>query len=104
MRPFVLAATLSLAALPALAEDLVFTLENTSSYGLVELYVAPHSSDTWGEDILAGQTVASGESGDVTISDGDTTCDYDLRFVMDNGATVDGNQDLCLLETFTLHD
>jgi hypothetical protein len=88
---------------PALAEDLVFTLVNDSSLNLVEMYVSPHSADTWGENILYSELNA-GEQGDITIADGETTCDYDMRFVMDNGNTVDGNQNLCELATFTLHD
>ena len=104
MRSFALLTAVTIAAAsPALAEDLVFNLINDSSLNLVEMYVAPHASDTWGENILYGQLDA-GTQGDITIADGEATCDYDLRFVMDNGATVDGNQDLCQLATFTLHD
>jgi hypothetical protein len=105
MRSVVLFAAVAIAAAsPALAEDLVFTLINDSSVNLVEMYVAPHSSDSWGENILSVDTLAAGEQGEITIADGEETCDYDMRFVMDNGATVDGNQDLCELGTFTLHD
>lgn len=104
MRSFALLTAVTIAAAsPALAEDLVFNLINDSSLNLVEMYVAPHASDTWGENILYGQLDA-GTQGDITIADGEATCDYDLRFVMDNGATVDGNQNLCELATFTLHD
>ena len=104
MRTFALLTALTIAAAtPALAEDLVFTLINDSSLNLVEMYVSPHSADTWGENILYGQLDA-GAQGDITIADGEATCAYDMRFVMDNGATVDGNQDLCQLATFTLND
>lgn len=104
MRSFALLTAVTIAAAsPALAEDLVFNLINDSSLNLVEMYVAPHASDTWGENILFGQLDA-GTQGDITIADGEATCDYDLRFVMDNGATVDGNQNLCELATFTLSD
>ena len=91
------------AASSAAAQDLVFTLVNDSSLNLVEMYVAPHSSDAWGDNILYGQLDAATQ-GEITIADGDTTCDYDQRFVMDNGAKVDGNQNLCELATFTLND
>ena len=104
MRSFALLTAVTIAAAsPALAQDLVFNLINDSSLNLVEMYVAPHASDSWGENILYGQLDA-GMQGDITIADGESTCDYDMRFVMDNGATVDGNQDLCQLATFTLHD
>jgi hypothetical protein len=97
-------ATLVLTAAPALAEDLVFTLVNNSSLNLVELYVSPQSADEWGENILTVAALAAGDEGNVTIADGLDTCDYDLRFVMDSGATAEGSQDLCKLETFTLND
>ena len=104
MRSFALLTAVTIAAAsPALAQDLVFNLINDSSLNLVEMYVAPHASDIWGENILFGQLDA-GMQGDITIVDGESTCDYDMRFVMDNGATVDGNQDLCQLATFTLND
>lgn len=96
-------AALVLAA-PAVAEDLAFTLVNNSSANLVELYVSPHEADDWGDNILTVDMLKAGEQGNVTIADGETTCDYDLRFVMDNGVTADGTQDLCKLQTFTLHD
>lgn len=98
-----LTAAILLAASPALAEDLVFTLVNDSSLTLVEMYVSPHAAETWGENILYGP-VGPGEAGDITIADGETTCDYDMQFVMDNGNTVAGSQNLCELATFTLHD
>jgi hypothetical protein len=98
------AAAVAVSALPAMAEDLVFTLVNKSSANLVELYVSPHSADNWGDNILTVDSLKAGEQGNVTIADGEKTCDYDLRFVMDTGASVDGTQDLCKLETFTLND
>lgn len=95
---------LALTALPAMAEDLVFTLVNNSSLNLVELYVSPHSADDWGDNILTVDALAAGAQGNVNIADGLDTCEYDLRFVMDSGATAEGTQDLCALETFTLND
>ena len=94
---------LTLSALPAMAEDLVFTLVNDSSVNITEMYVAKHSSDSWEENILSG-TVDAGTTADVTIADGETTCDYDMRFVADSGATVEVNQNLCDLATYTLTD
>lgn len=96
-------AALALAA-PAFAEDLAFTLVNNSSANLVELYVSPHEADDWGDNILTVDMLKAGEQGKVTIADGESTCDYDLRFVMDNGVTAEGRQDLCKLQTFTLND
>ena len=91
------------AASPAVAEDLVFTLINNSSINITEVYVSKHSAETWEENILDG-TVDAGTQADITIADGETTCDYDMRFVGDNGATHEVNQDLCELGSYTLTD
>jgi hypothetical protein len=40
----------------------------------------------------------------VTIADGMETCSYDMRFVMDNGNTIEGSADLCTTNEFTITD
>ena len=100
---FAFAATLALAATPAVAEDLVFTLINDSSNTLVEMYVSPVGEDQWGENILL-TAVDPGVSGDVTIADGLDDCDYDLRFVSAEGGEAEQTQNLCDLATFTVSD
>ena len=106
MRPLTIAAaaTLAFVSLPAFADDLTFTLVNKSSVGIVELYVSPHSADEWGENILTVDALKAGAKGSVTITDGASTCDYDLRFVTDTGVTADATQDLCKKKTFTVKD
>ena len=89
---------------PAFAEDLVFNLSNESSLNLQELYVSASDAEAWGEDILGRDVLASGEAGDVTISDGRDVCSYDMRFVMDNGSTIEGSADLCENSAFTIND
>ena len=90
-------------AAPAFAEDLVFTLVNNSSVNVTEMYVSKHSADTWEENILSS-TVDAATEADITIADGETTCDYDMRFVADSGATIEVTQNLCELATYTLTD
>ena len=107
MRPlpiFAAAATLAFVSLPTFADDLTFTLVNESSVGVVELYVSPHSADEWGDNILTVDALKAGEKGNITITDGAATCDYDLRFVTDSGVTADATQDLCKKKTFTVKD
>ena len=89
---------------PAFAEDLVFNLSNSSSLNLQELYVSASDTEAWGEDILGRDVLASGEAGDVTIADGRDVCGYDMRFVMDNGSTIEGSADLCENSVFTISD
>ena len=92
------------AASPALAEDLVFTLINDSSHTIVEMNVSPVDEETWGENILTVDAVEPGMSGDITIADGLDVCDYDLRFVTDEGAEATKTQNLCEINTFTVND
>lgn len=91
-------------AAPALAEDLVFSLINNSTANLQEFYVSASEADNWGDDILGRDVLAAGENGDVTIADGMETCSYDMRFVMDNGNTIEGSADLCTTKEFTITD
>lgn len=104
MRFALAAAFATLAATPTLAEDLVFTLVNDSSHTIVEMYVAPANEESWGENILMVDGVESGVSGDVTIADGLDVCDYDLRFVTEEGAEATQTQNLCELSVFTVTD
>jgi hypothetical protein len=99
-----LAAIAILAATPVLAEDLVFTLVNDSSHIITEMYVSAVDQDQWGENILTVDAVDPGVSGDVTIADGLVVCDYDLRFVTDEGAEAEKTQNLCEIATFTVSD
>lgn len=93
-----------LAAGPALAEDLVFTLVNNSSHAIVEMNVSSVDEENWGENILMVDAIAPGTQGEVTIADGLTVCDYDLRFVTDTGIEATKTQDLCEINTFTVND
>ena len=93
-----------LMASPVLAEDLVFTLVNDSSHTIVEMNVSPVDEELWGENILSVDEVTPGMSGEVTIADGLDVCDYDLRFVSDEGIEATQTQNLCEINTFTIND
>jgi len=104
MKIKILAAVFGLLAAPAFAEDLVFTLINDSSQPLSNLYVSLPESAEWGDDILGVDVLAVGETGTVTIAGGSALCSYDLQFVMENAATMEGTANLCETNTFTLTD
>ena len=107
MQPVRLAAAIALTlaiAAPAFAEDLVFDLTNNSSADLQELYVSASDKDAWGEDILGRDVLAVDEAANVTIPGGTDICAFDLRFVMDNGNTIEGSADLCTTNSFTITD
>lgn len=90
---------------PAMAEDLELTLNNRSSYVVVEFYASPSDVGDWEEDILGADVLGSDESIEITIADGRTQCAYDLRFVFDDGDVLDkGSVDLCETGSYTLTD
>jgi len=96
---------LGLASTPASAEDLVFTLHNNSSYDVVEFYASPYDVGSWEEDILGADILPSGDSVQITIADGREQCEYDLRYVFDDGDVMDdGGIDLCETGSYTLTD
>jgi len=98
-----------LAALPslALAEDLVFTLNNKSSYSITNFYTSPTTTDNWEEDVLGEDTLEPGTSVKVTIADGSDQCNYDMKFVPKGAQEfVVTGIDLCKLDgnEYTLTD
>ena len=98
-----------LVALPSLAsaEDLVFTLNNNSSYSITNFYTSPTTTDKWEEDVLGEDTLEPGTSVKITIADGSDQCNYDMKFVP-KGADefVVNGIDLCTLDgnEYTLTD
>jgi hypothetical protein len=102
----VAACVLAGTALPAMGEDIYFTLINDSNRSLHYFYAAPDSDRYWGDDLLAGgHTLAAGYQGTVTIADGSTECLYDFKFVMDDGSeTLIDDVNICDLGSYTIHD
>ncbi|WP_395792198.1 hypothetical protein [Aquimonas sp.] len=96
---------LALVSASAKAEDLTFTLTNNSSFVVVEFYASPSDVGEWEEDILGTGVLGSGEYSQITIGDGREQCEYDLRFVFDDGDVVDrGGVNLCETGSYTLTD
>lgn len=93
-------------ALPVVAEDVYFTLVNESSRSLHYFYAAPSTESYWGPDLLrGGHTLRAGYEGTVTIADDSTECNYDFKFVMDDGSeTVVNRIDICELGSYTIYD
>ncbi|HHX89385.1 MAG TPA: hypothetical protein GX700_06340 [Paracoccus sp.] len=89
-------------AAPALAQDMMFTLNNRTGYVLVEFYASPVTSSDWEEDILGADVLGSGESVDVLIADGRANCEYDFLMVFDDGDEVTDQVNICELGSYTL--
>ncbi|NDJ17766.1 hypothetical protein GS601_10760 [Myxacorys almedinensis A] len=91
----------ALSANSALAEDLVFMLRNTTSSPIVQFYVESTNASDWGEDIL-NSSIEPGETAEVTIADGKTTCIYGIKGVFADGSTTEEeNLNLCELGSYT---
>jgi hypothetical protein len=89
-------------AMPAAAQDLQYELVNNSGLTLMEFYTSAVDEGTWGDDILGANVLASGESGQVTLADGSTQCDYDLRFVFEDGTEMVDTVNACDTASYTI--
>ena len=99
-----IAAVLCLWANPSLAEDLVFTLVNSSSHAVTGFFTSPTDVNDWEEDLFKGATLRSGSSTEITIADGRTQCDYDLKVVFSDGVELTDTTNLCDTEEYVVSD
>lgn len=89
---------------PATAEDLSFTLVNSSGYDVVEFHVSDPQDDTWSDNLMPeGYVLPDEHYVDVIISDGADYCEYDLRVVWEDGDEyVEYGADICDLGEWEL--
>jgi len=81
-----------------------FVLHNETGVEIHELYVSPHSSNTWGEDVLGQDTLAPGASVKITFDDQEKTVKWDLKVADGNKHTIEWeNLDLSKISEATLH-
>ena len=81
-----------------------FTLHNVTGVEIHELYVSPHSTNDWEEDILGRDTLADGESVDITFSPKEKAKMWDLKVVDGKGNSIEWeNLNLLEIEEVTLH-
>jgi hypothetical protein len=91
-------------ATSAQAQDLVFMLDNQSSYDVREFYASPTDVDNWEEDILGADILPAGSAMRVTVADGREQCTYDLRIVFSDGDVAEDTSNLCETGSFTITD
>jgi hypothetical protein len=70
-------------ALASNGKNVVVT--NNTSYTLNEFYASSSDSSSWNtsNNLVAGQSIAPGQSKTVSYDDGDDDCTYDLMAVLD---------------------
>jgi hypothetical protein len=92
----------ALVAGPALAQDVTFTLVNSSGVDMTELYARAVGAADWEDNILAGGTLPTGNEGAVTIA-GAGVCDFELRMVFADGDTLEDSANLCTNPSYTIN-
>ena len=98
------ALTVTVLSGPARAADVSYELINNSSLTLVFFHTSPASDPSWGEDLLENAVLAPGESGTVTLFDASATCDFDVKFVFEDGQELLDQVDVCAMASYTLEN
>ena len=81
-----------------------FTLVNMTGVEIHELYVSPHNTDDWEEDILGQDTLPSGQTLDITFSPKERAKLWDLKIVDGKGNSIEWESlNLLEIEKVTLH-
>jgi hypothetical protein len=81
-----------------------FTLVNQTGVSINELYVSPHTTNNWEEDILGQDTLANGDSVDITFSRTERAAKWDLKVVDKEGNSIEWeNLNLLEISKLTLH-
>ncbi len=105
MKKFIMVSLLSLcAATPALAQGKQdFTLVNRTGYPINEVYVSPHQSNDWEEDVLGSDVLNSGQYVKISFSRKVRTCKWDVQVIYSDGETSEWeNFDLCKTSKITV--
>ena len=102
---FVTVAALALTSMVAQAKGPQdFTLVNKTGVEIHGVFVSPHSSDSWEEDILGKDTLANGESLDIKFHRSETAKMWDLKITDSKGNAITWqNFNLLEIEEITLH-
>ena len=81
-----------------------FTLVNKTGVEIDKVFISPHDSDDWEEDILGRDTLPSGESVDIKFHRSETAALWDLRVEDSKGNAIEWeNLNLLTIAKATLH-
>jgi len=81
-----------------------FTLVNETGVEIHKVYISPHDSDDWEEDILGRDTLPSGESVDIKFHRNEKAAKWDLRVEDSKGNAIEWeNLNLLEISKVTLH-
>ena len=89
---------------PANAGDQDFTVVNKTGVTIHKLFVAPHESDDWEENLLGKDALEDGETFDITFSRKEKAAMWDLKIEDKEGNAVTWeNLNLLKISEVTLH-
>ena len=102
MKKFAIAVLMACtAATAAFAAQQDFTIVNHTGQAIITLNVSPADSDAWGPDILGADILAADEEAEISFSNDEEQCSWDIRVTYEDGDTGDWRGiDLC--ETVTV--
>ena len=81
-----------------------FILHNETGVEIHELYVSPHDSDDWEDDILGKDTLPDGESLKITFDNREKQAKWDLKIVDGKGTSFEWEDlNLTKISEVTLH-
>ena len=106
IKMLVVVCALSMLLLPATsaAGDQDFTLVNATDVEINAVYISPHSTNEWEEDILGQDRLASGENVEITFSRTEKAAKWDLRIEDKSGNAIEWeNLNLLEISQVTLH-
>jgi hypothetical protein len=97
-------AVLITAAFAAQSGKQDFILHNQTGVEINSVYVSPHDSNDWGQDILGRDTLPDGQSVKVTFDDRENKAHWDLKVTDKNNNSLEW-EDLNLIQIseVTLH-
>lgn len=88
----------------AMAGDQDFTLVNKTGVEVYSVFISPHDSDDWGDDVMDQDTLADGETVDITFSRKEKADLWDLRIEDKDGNSIEWDSlDLLEISQVTLH-
>jgi hypothetical protein len=89
----------------AMAGPQDFTLVNNTGSEIRNVYISPHSSDDWGDDVLGEDTLSTGNSQEIKFpaSRGDE-CQWDLKVTYDDDSSKEWKDvNLCSISKLTIN-
>jgi hypothetical protein len=81
-----------------------FTLVNETGVEIDKVFISPHDSDDWEEDILGKDTLPTGQSVEIKFDRDETAAKWDLKVEDKQGAAIEWTElDLLKISKLTLH-